>query len=120
MSHRRGTSGTIVSALLAILVLPYAAPAICGVMGRMRADTSEMPAGCTVSAGASATTDSWNAVTPINGHCRFEQCGATVVAPVALALTEVPVALDVQLELPAPASPSIDSSISPPTPPPQA
>jgi len=108
------------SLLMAVMALPYAAPAICGAVGRMRTGMSDMPAGCTWSQGASANTDTGNTLGPTSAHCRFEQCGATVVAPVALILAELPTLPAQTFALPVPNSPAIDLSLSPPTPPPQA
>src|SRR5687768_10647864 len=102
MMQPRLASRTLTSLLAAVLALPYAAPAVCGITGRMQDSASEMPAGCPDSAGAVPSSAELHGPGPSNAHCEFEQCGATVSAPVGLAFGKFNISPATSLELPPP------------------
>ena len=101
------------SLMLLALTLPYAAPTVCAIRTGRSAD--QMPEGCAWSGPQVASHESRIADSP-GEHCRFDQCGATVVAPVALTAADLSVQDAVRFEIPAPRQFVAEALITPPTP----
>ncbi len=111
MRTARLQSKLLAASLAAVLTLPYAAPTVCGTLGRMGGEME-------LSADASDTS----VRAPDSGRmcCTLGECGVPQVAPVAYALNVLPQVATVQAELPAPSSAHLINALLPPIPPPQA
>ncbi len=104
-------SKLLAAAIAAVLGLPYAAPTVCGVLGRMGGEM-EMTAD-----GGTSTVRA-----PDSGGmcCTLNECGVPQAAPVAYALNVLQQVATVGAELPAPPSAHPANALLPPIPPPQA
>ena len=108
IAHRQST--LLAAAMAAVFVLPYTAPIVCRVLGRMGGEM-EMTADA-----AAATIQA-----PGSGGlcCTLNECGLPQVAPVAFALDVEQRVATVWGEFPALTSAHATSALVPRTPPPQ-
>ena len=111
MRTARLQSKLLAAGLAAVLTLPYAAPTVCGALGRM-GDKMEMS--------ADAGTDTVRALESGEMCCTLNECGVPQVAPVAFALNVLQQVAVVPAELPVPSSAHPTNTLLPPIPPPQA
>ncbi len=109
MKTARLQSKLLATAMAAVIVLPYAAPTVCGALGRM-GDEMEM------------TADVGTVRAPESGEmcCTFNECGVPQVASVAFALNVLQQTATVRAQLPASPSAHSANALLPPIPPPQA
>ncbi len=111
MKTARLQSKLLAAGLAAVLTLPYAAPTVCGALGRM-GNTMEMT--------ADAGTDTVRAPGFGEMCCTLNECGVPQVAPVVFAPNVLQQVATVPAELRAPQSAHSANALLPPIPPPQA
>lgn len=104
-------SQILIPGMAAVLALPYTAPTVCGMLGRMGNEV-EM----TVDAG----TDTAQALDSDGMCCTLNECGIAQVAPPAYVLNILDQTRTILVELPAPPSADPTGAYLPLTPPPQA
>ncbi len=111
MKTARLQSKLLAASLAAVLTVPYTAPTVCGVLGRMGGEME-------MSADAADTA----VRAPDSGEmcCTLSECGVPQIAPVAYALNVLQQVATVRAELPAPPSAHPVNALLPPIPPPQA
>ena len=111
MKTTRLQSTLVAAGLAAVLMLPYAAPTVCGVLGRMGGEMEMM---------ADAATGSVRAPDSGGMCCTLNECGLPQVAPVAYFLSVLQQMAVVRAEQPASPSEHPNNALLPPIPPPQA
>ena len=111
MRTARLPSKLLPAALAAVVALPYTAPTVCGVLGRMGGEM-EM----------TADADTATVRAPNSGGmcCTLGECGVPQVAPAAYDLNILQGVATGWATLPAPLSAPPNSVVTPLTPPPQA
>jgi hypothetical protein len=111
MRTARLRSTLLASGMAAVLALPYTAPPVCGVLGRMDSEM-EMSADGGDTAVQAPGTD--------GVCCTLNQCGIPQIAPLVYAFTVLRQLSAVRVELPAPPSLLRPYALLPPRPPPRA
>ena len=97
--------------MAAVLALPYTAPTVCGVLGRMG---GEMEMTSDAGTGTVRAPDSGGMC------CSLNECGVPQIAPVVYGLNVLQQVATVRAELTAPPSNHPTNALLPLTPPPQA
>ncbi len=111
MATPRLRSKLLATGMAAVLLLPYTAPSVCGVLGRM---------GSAMELSANAGDSTVRAPESSDMCCTLNECGIPQVAPLPYALSALQQIPAVRAELPRPPSAHPTNALLPLTPPPQA
>ena len=121
MRAGRLARSVLVPCIAAALVLPYGAPAVCGLVRRAAAPTTEAMEHCArAQASDPGASAAWSAPRAVDGRCDFAQCTLALTAPDLSSIPELPSSPIVTAVISERPSSPITQSIPPLTPPPQA